>query len=87
MLFFCKATLLAQQKICYGSITRYSVDGSENLGKGSIGCTYQWGVKEPNFKGFITSVSLDRTNDINVKIKRLLFYHYPTQISRKSLFV
>lgn len=66
MLFFCKATLLAQQKICYGSITRYSVDGSENLGKGSIGSTYQWGVKEPNFKGFITSVSLDRTNDINV---------------------
>lgn len=54
----------AQQEICYGSSVRYSVDGKENLGKGSLGSTYHWQVKETTFKGSVSNYLSDSTNDI-----------------------
>jgi gliding motility-associated-like protein len=65
VLFFCAYTVVpAQQQICYGSSMRYSVDSNDNLGKGSLGSTYYWQVKETNFKGYISNYLSDRTNEI-----------------------
>lgn len=65
-LFFYGFCLFAQQKICYGSTLRYSVDEFENLGKGSLGSTYHWSVQETSFKGAISNYLSDRTNDVYV---------------------
>lgn len=66
MLIFCNARLQAQQEICYGSTLRYSVDATENSGKGSLGSTYLWSVQETSFRGTISSYLPDRTNDVFV---------------------
>lgn len=66
MVFFCRVSLQAQQKICYGSSMRYSVDAFENSGRGSLGSTYHWRVQESSFKGSISNYFSDRTNDVLV---------------------
>jgi hypothetical protein len=63
-IFFKGFTVKAQQKICYGSSMRYSVDGSENLEKGSLGSTYNWSVQEFSFNKNIAINFPDRTNDV-----------------------
>lgn len=65
-LFFLNFKVLAQQKICLGSTVRYSVDSSENSGKGSLGSSYHWHVQETSFKGNITNYLSDRTNDVSI---------------------
>lgn len=64
LLFFFVNTVTSQQKICFGSTMRYSVDSYENFGRGSFGSTYHWRIQEVNFKGSISGYLSDRTNDI-----------------------
>lgn len=54
----------AQQKICFGSTMRYSVDSFENSGRGSLGSTYRWSIQEASFIGVISNSFSGSTNDI-----------------------
>ena len=62
--------LYPQQIICYGSISKYSVDSNENGGKGSSGSTYVWEVKGQGFTGSIYSNSQGITNDVSISWKK-----------------
>jgi gliding motility-associated-like protein len=58
--------LWCQQTICYGSTVNYNVDGTENLGLGTIGSIYNWTVQDVRFVGKFVYPYKDRTNFVSI---------------------
>ena len=63
-IYICSSVAQSQQKICYNTASQYSVDSIENMGKGTLGSVYKWGVNDVHFKGKISNVFTDSSNTI-----------------------
>nr|WP_255664667.1 T9SS type B sorting domain-containing protein [Flavobacterium sp. F-126] len=73
-----------QQIICFGSVSNYGVDRSENLGLGTSGSVYNWIIKDSRFVGKILKPYNDRTNEISIEWKDTPPGDYLLEVNEKN---